>query len=179
MKTYKLKQKIKQGIIISLVGVSLSPLLSSTSVALAAEKTSNYTTISVSDLISQTNDINITSNLPVNKQSQLTNLKRQYHLSDEDTDFLKQQYLINHPNNPLESSKWKVAAVKKVVIPILKKFAKKARVPLGVHEIGHLVDILTGVEDNVQDRLYRALRHMGFSRYWASVTARAVVFILF
>ena len=57
MKKNKFKQKIKQISVVSLVGLALSPLLSSTSVVLADEvdhqNDSNYTTISVGDLLSQ------------------------------------------------------------------------------------------------------------------------------
>jgi len=64
-------------------------------------------------------------------------------------------------------------------VPILKKFAKKSGVKLGDHALGNIIAILTGVEDNVQDRLYKALRNIGFSKYWAGVTSRAIVFALF
>lgn len=90
--------------------------------------------------------------------------------------------LENHPNDPLASSKWKTAAaqtVVKVAVPILKRFAKKAGVKLGDHALGNITAILTGVEDNVQDRLYKTLRNIGFSKYWAGVTSRAIVFALF
>ncbi|MDU7058523.1 MAG: hypothetical protein E6337_09880 [Ligilactobacillus salivarius] len=64
-------------------------------------------------------------------------------------------------------------------MPILKKFAKKSGVKLGDHALGNITAILTGVEDNVQDRLYKALSNIGFSKYWAGVTSRAIVFALF
>ncbi len=44
---------------------------------------------------------------------------------------------------------------------------------------GNITAILTGIEDNVQDRLYKTLRNIGFSKYWAVVTSRAIVFALF
>lgn len=186
MKRNKLKQNLKKISIVSLVGLAFSPLLSSTSVALADEvgnqNDSDYTTISVGDLLSHFNNVNTGSNLPTNKESELTNLKEKFDLSDEDTNFLKQQYLKNHPNDPLASSKWKTAAaqtVVKVAVPILKKFAKKAGVKLGDHALGNITAILTGIEDNVQDRLYKTLRNIGFSKYWAGVTSRAIVFALF
>lgn len=186
MKNKKLKQRIKKLSIVSLVGLALSPLLSSTTVAFAAEadnqNDSTYTTINVGDLLSHFNNVNTSSNLPANKDKELTNLKEQFNLSNEDTDFLKQQYLENHPNDPLASSKWKTAAAKtvvKVAVPILKKFARKAGVKLGDHALGNIIAILTGVEDNVQDRLYKALRNIGFSKYWAGVASRAIVFALF
>ena len=186
MKKNKFKQKIKQISVVSLVGLALSPLLSSTSVVLADEvdhqNDSNYTTISVGDLLSQFRNTSTSSNLPVNKENELTNLKEQFQLSDEDANFLKQQYLKNHPNDPLASSKWKTAAAKaaaKVAVPILKKFAKKAGVKLGDRAIENVIAIITGVEDNVQGRLYKALRNIGFSKYWAGVTSRAIVFALF
>ena len=186
MKKNKFKQKIKQISVVSLVGLALSPFLSSTSVVLADEvdhqNDSNYTTISVGDLLSQFRNTSTSSNLPVNKENELTNLKEQFQLSDEDTNFLKQQYLKNHPNDPLASSKWKTAAAKataKVAVPILKKFAKKAGVKLGDRAIENVIAIITGVEDNVQGRLYKALRNMGFSKYWAGVASRAITFVLF
>ncbi|CBL49733.1 hypothetical protein [Lactobacillus crispatus] len=186
MKKNKFKQKIKQISVVSLVGLALSPLLSSTSVVLADEvdhqNDSNYTTISVGDLLSQFRNTSTSSNLPVNKENELTNLKEQFQLSDEDANFLKQQYLKNHPNDPLASSKWKTAAAKaaaKVAVPILKKFAKKAGVKLGDRAIENVIAIITGVEDNVQGRLYKALRNMGFSKYWAGVASRAITFVLF
>lgn len=186
MKKNKFKQKIKQISVVSLVGLALSPLLSSTSVVLADEvdhqNDSNYTTISVGDLLSQFRNTSTSSNLPVNKENELTNLKEQFQLSDEDAIFLKQQYLKNHPNDPLASSKWKTAAAKaaaKVAVPILKKFAKKAGVKLGDRAIENVIAIITGVEDNVQGRLYKALRNMGFSKYWAGVASRAITFVLF
>ncbi|MDA3767861.1 hypothetical protein PF586_05195 [Lactobacillus delbrueckii] len=182
----KIKRRIKKISISSLVGVALFPLLSSTTVVFAAEadnqKDSNYTTINVSDLSSWLNNVNTSSSLPANKEKELTNLKKQVNLSSKDTEFLKQQYLENHPNDPLASSKWKTAAAKsasKVVLPILKKFSKKAGVKLGDHALGIIIAIITGVEDNVQDRLYKAFRKMGFSKYWAGVTSRAIVFALF
>ena len=96
MKKNKFKQKIKQISVVSLVGLALSPLLSSTSVVLADEvdhqNDSNYTTISVGDLLSQFRNTSTSSNLPVNKENELTNLKEQFQLSDEDANFLKQQY---------------------------------------------------------------------------------------
>lgn len=186
MKRDKLKQNIKKIGIVSLVGLAFSPLLSSTSIALADEidnqNDSNYTTISVGDLLSHFNNVNTSSNLPANKNRELTNLKEQFNLSNEDTEFLKQQYLENHPNDPLASSKWKTAAAKaavKAAMPILKKYAKKAGVKFGQHEVGQLINVITGVEDNVQDRLYKAFRNMGFSKYWAGLASRAIMFVLF
>ena len=64
-------------------------------------------------------------------------------------------------------------------MPILKKFAKKAGVKLGDRAIENVIAIITGVEDNVQGRLYKALRNMGFSKYWAGVASRAITFVLF
>ena len=61
-------------------------------------------------------------------------------------------------------------------MPILKKFAKKAGVKLGDHALGNITAILTGVEDNVQDRLYKTLRNIGFSKYWEVVKNEKKVF---
>lgn len=170
MKNKKLKQRIKKISIISLVGGALSPLLSSTTVAFAAEtgsQNNNYIIVNVGDLLTF-NNVSISSNLPDYKERELASLKEQFNLSNKDTNFLKQQYLENHPNDPLASSKWKTAAAKtvaKAAVPILKKFAKKAGVKLGDRALGNIIAIITGVEDNVQDRLYKALRKVGFSKY--------------
>ncbi|MCT7862289.1 MAG: hypothetical protein N4Q24_05645 [Lactobacillus crispatus] len=50
---------------------------------------------------------------------------------------------------------------------------------LGDRAIENVIAIITGVEDNVQGRLYKALRNMGFSKYWAGVASRAITFVLF
>ena len=53
-------------------------------------------------------------------------------------------------------------------MPILKKFAKKSGVKLGDHALGNITAILTGIEDNVQDRLYKTLRNV--RKYWLNIS---------
>lgn len=186
MKNTKLKEKIKKVSIVSLVALTFSPTVLHPTIAWAAEadsqKDSGYVEVSIGDLLSGNTNFGTDSVLPKNKEAELAKLKKRDHLSNKDTEFLKQQYLENHASNPLSSSKWKTSAAKaayKVAAPILKKFAKKAGVKLTEHGIASVIDILTGVEDNIQGRLYTALRHMGFSKKWAGITSRAIMFVLF
>ena len=166
--------------------MTLSPIFLHPTVTWAAEVNSQtdngYTEISIGDLLSGADNFGTSSALPKEKETELAKLKKHDHLSNKDTEFLRQQYLESHASNPLEASKWKTSAAKalyKVAAPILKKYAKKAGVKLGERGIAEIINILTGVEDNIQGRLYKALRNMGFPKKWAGITSRAIMFVLF
>lgn len=122
------------------------------------------------------------STLPKNKEIELAQLAKDANLSSDDIQFLKEQYLKNHPNNQVEASKWKVSVAKKAVkaaLPVIKKLAKKAGVKFGQKQLGKIINVITGVEDNVQGRLEKAFRTMGFSKKQAAIIARAIMFVLF
>ena len=170
-----------------LTTLALLPIALQPSVVLASTSNnteSNYTELSVTNFkpVIPASSMVVNSQLPKYKEKELSKLAKDTNLSTDEMQFLKNQYLENHATNQFEVSKWKVSVAKKAVkvaVPIIKKYAKKAGIKIAQHQLDQVINIITGVEDNVQGRLEKALRNMGFSKGQAGMIARAIMFVLF
>lgn len=172
----------KKGIVFA-VSLALLPVIAQPSVVLAKEVDStnnSYVEISVSDLKSTfpVTTLENSSDLPQNKKIELDKLAKDANLSNDEVQFLKEQYLKYHPTNQLETSKWKASLIKKA-IALVKKAAVTAGIKLGETKIADFFDILYGYQGDMENALIKQFRKWGFSKKAAGILARSIMFVLF
>lgn len=125
-------------------------------------------------------EFKIEENLPIDKQVELNNLVKEFNMSKEDANYIKELYIQNHSGIQPKAKVGAVLKIIKVAKPIIIKGAKMFGMKMAEKGIADLTDYLFEWQGALQDGIENFLvNNWGWSTTAAHWVAKTIMFVAF